>query len=474
MRNPFKKDPDPFAASRYSGIFRSVRERKRKHMRHWWQWVLLGSLVLVLLVAAVLFLKLKAAEDQMHAGGPGELPQVEEGKPFNALLVGSDSREGLTEEEQLDLGAKAVGGERADTIILAHIDPNTNRVTMVQFPRDLWVPVNGVDNKINAALEKGPRNLVKTIEDLTGITINRYAQVNIAGFRDVIDAIGGVEVCIAEPIPFDSQTGLEITPDEVGMVKFDGDRALRFVRSRAFTTGDFERIQNQQKFLAAAIDKALSLGNLFRPDRIHRLLDVAGDNLSTDQDQSINGLRHLGNRFRSFDPEHYEAYIAPNLGTANLDGVSVVLQNEPAMKLMFEAVRNNESPAEYDGVPNVDPTTVKVGVYNGTFEEGKASAAADALRTATDLGSGPVEVVGIADAGRRNYTETVIRYESDTKSMAELIAAAIPGAELEEGNVKGEAYVDVIVGKRFKTKTLVQILALPIPRPTALPAECRA
>ncbi len=94
---------------------------------------------------------------------------------------------------------------------------------------------------------------------MTGIDINKYAQVNIAGFRDLVDAVEGVDICIAEPIPFDTATGIEVTEDEVGMVHFDGDRAIRFVRSRkVFGGGDFDRIQNQQKFLSAALSKITS------------------------------------------------------------------------------------------------------------------------------------------------------------------------------------------------------------------------
>lgn len=476
MRNPFRREPDPFAATRYDGMIKGVRVRERKHP--WWHWALLGFVTLVLLLVGYGVYKYNETMGDIQRDIPGVKEREDELEPFNALLVGSDSRGDLTEEEQLALGADAVEGERADTIILAHIDPAENRVTMIQFPRDLYVPIAGAgEGKINAALTNGPKQLVKTITDLTGLEINQYVQVNIAGFRDLVDALGGVEICITEPIPFDPQTGIEVTEEELGMVKFDGDRALRFVRSRNFTTGDFARIQNQQKFVAAAINKVTSSSTLLSPTRLNKLADVAGDNLKTDDQTSLFGLRRLAGRLRAFDPEHYEAYVVPNLGIAAIDGASVVLPDEEAMKVLFEAVADNESPAQADGVPGVEPSTIKVGVYNGSFIEGAAEQAAAALVEATDIGLGPVDVVETANADRFDYKKPVVLYDPDkpeTEAMAGLVAAAIPGAEIEKGKVRAGTDVAVIVGKReFRTKKIVQLVPIQLPKPGEPPAICR-
>ncbi|HJR46471.1 MAG TPA: LCP family protein [Actinomycetota bacterium] len=476
MRNPFKRDPDPFAASRFDGMVKGVRVRQPKH--RWWYWAALGFVGLLLVLVAYGVYKYNETMGDIQRNIRGVQPQEDELEPFNALLVGSDSRGDLTEEEQLALGAEAVAGERADTIILAHIDPGENRVTMVQFPRDLYVPIaGGGENKINAALEGGPKQLVETITDLTGLEINQYVQVNIAGFRDLVDALGGVELCITEPVPFDPQTGIEITEDELGMVRFDGDRALRFVRSRNFTTGDFARIQNQQKFVAAAINKVTSSSTLLSPTRLNKLADVAGDNLKTDDHTTLFGLRKLAGRLRAFDPEHYEAYVVPNLGIAAVDGASVVLPDEEAMRVLFEAVGDNESPAEADGVPGVEPSTVNVGVYNGSFAEGAAEGAAAALVEATDIGLGPVEIVETANANRFNYRKTFILYDPDkpeTEAMAQLVAAAVPDAVVQEGKVRPGTDIAVIVGKgQFRTEPIVQIVPIQLPKPTEPPAVCR-
>ena len=475
MKIPFKKEPDPFGASRYDGMIKGVRFREHKH--RWWFWVVIASLGLVLALGGYGAWKFVTTQNKIQEAVPDVEP-VKGLAPFNALLVGSDSREGLTVEEQLRLGAAAVGGERADTIILAHIDPGDESVTMVQFPRDLYVPISGGgEDRINAALENGPGQLVKTIESLTGLELNQYVQVNIAGFRDMVDAIGGVELCITDPIPFDPQTGIQVSEDELGLVKFDGERALRFVRSRNFPSGDFERIQNQQRFVSAAINKLTSTSTITSPTRLNKLADVAGDNVKTDDNTSILGLKRLAERLRSFDPEHYEAYVVPNRGIGDVGGASVVLPDNRAMKVMFDAIDRNESPAEADGVPSIEPSTVRVGVYNGTTTDGAADAAAAALDEATDVGAGPVEIAETANADRSNYRATLVFHDPEkpeTAAMAELVAAAVPGATVREGETRRGVDVAVIVGKkRFRTKDIVQLVPIQLPKPSKPPAMCR-
>jgi LCP family protein required for cell wall assembly len=478
-----KKNESP--ATRYSDVFRSARERERKHFRHRWQCILLAVIVLLGSIAGYLVYYYYSLQGDVQTPVPNVEPPERREDPFNVLLVGSDSREGLTEKQKLELGAGDVEGggeaERADTLIVAHIDPETSRVTMVQFPRDLWVPIGKGEDKINAALMGGPERIVETVEDLTGLSINNYVQVNIAGFRDLIEAIGGVEVCVPEPIPFDEQTGLEVTEEQVGMVQFDGDDALRFVRSRAFATGDFERIQNQQKFIAAALDKVLSSSTLLRPGRVNALADVARKNVEIDEHTTLKGLAEIGNKLRNFDPDTYEAYTAPNLGTgeARLNGVevSIVEADMDTMEVMFDAIGANESPAEADGVPGVAPQTVRVGVYNGVgLERPVASPAARQLEEATTVAGEHVDVVEIANAKNFKFKGTTIvanSKEPEAERMAELVAAALPGAEVEVGKTKPGVDVAVIVGRgKFRTMKITQILPIPIPKPGDLPEVC--
>ena len=489
MKNPFSRKK---SVRDFSGVIRSTRRRPRRlsFLRH--RWVIVGVALLTVLgggagFAAYLYFELQGAVQEPIPTDPRESTEGGEA-PFNVLLVGSDSREGLTEAEQEKLGAddenpdgSVIGGERADTLILAHIDPETERLTMVQFPRDLYVPVaDGGKSKINEALAAGDENLLDTVRDLTGLEIHNYVKVNIAGFRDLVDAIDGVEVCIAEPIAFDPQTGIEITEDEVGMVDFDGDRALRFVRSRAYATGDFQRIQNQQKFLAAAIGKITSPATFLHLTRISELMNIARDNVTIDTSTTIKGLYDILQRFRSFDPENYEAYTAANFGARTIElesGVSssVVKRHKRGLRVMFDAIEANESPGEADGVPDVETPTISVDVFNGTKKDGAADAAAEDLVVTTTTADGSVDIVTVTDARRHKHEVTIVEHRDteNAREKAELVAAAIPGSILQVGRTNPGIDVAVTVGKDFRTKKIVQIIPIPIPKPAELPEECR-
>ena len=480
-RNPFRRKRGRHSMDRPPVVFRSVRERPRRMSFFRRRWVIVSLVILLLLgggagYGAYHFYRLQGNvtdEDIITEEQPDDDP---ENAGFNVLLVGSDSRKGLTDEEKEDLAAGDVGGERADTLILARIDPADEHVTMVQFPRDLYVITpDGSRSKINETLARGDNYLIETVKKLTGLPINHYAKINIAGFRDLVDAIDGVEVCIPDPIPFDPHTGIEVTEEETGMVEFDGDRALRFVRSRNYETGDFERIQNQQKFLAAAINKVTSVDTILRFDRITALYGVAEDNIKIDKNTSLGRLYEIVQRFRAFSPGNYEAYTAPNFGTTTIDGISIVQPDLKSMKVMFEAIAKDESPASTDDAPEVDPTTITLGVYNGTGKDGAAESAADALVEKTATAAGTVTVAEIGDASRQNHVDTVVRYSGGDQALekARYIAAALPGATVEEGKTPLGIDVAVIVGKRFVAKQIVQIAPIPIPEPGELPPECR-
>lgn len=451
-----------------------VERLRRKPGLRWWQWSVVGLLVFALVSGGTgIYLYFRLQGDITDPGIVTEdIPEEEELEPFNALLVGSDSREGLTEEEQELYGAGAVPGERADTLILAHIDPAANKVVMVQFPRDLYVPVAGRGSaKVNSALEDGAGNLVATIRNLTGLPIHHYAEVNIAGFRDIVDAIGGVDVCITEPIPFDPQTGIEITEDELGMVHFDGELALRFVRSRAFPTGDFARIQNQQRFVSAALDKVTSVSTFLSPARLLALYRAAGDNLTVDRNTTLGKLREILGRIGSIDPVTHEAYITPNLGLASNEAGSVVLPDETAMAVLFEAMGDNVSPQEADGIPDVTPGDIQVAVLDAGYAGGPVDAATQ-LVDATAIGGSAIDIVSTADSTEM-HQYTFVRHPPGAEEEARFIAAALPHAVVEEGGSPPGVDVAVYPGRFFETRRVVQLAPLELPAPSDPPAACR-
>ncbi len=478
MRNPFRKKQSGFASD-YSGVFKGVKQRPRRRLHHRWQWVALA--VLVLLVAAVafgVFTYFNLQGGTQKDFGTTVTPEKKAGDPYNVLLVGSDSRQGLTLKQQQNLGALDVGSQRSDTIIVAHVDPATDHVTMVQFPRDYYVPIPGHGkNKINTSYEFGQKTLVATVERLSGLQINHYLEVNIAGFRDLVNAIDGVDVCVPDAIPFDANTGIAIP--KPGMYHFDGSQALAFVRNRhTVSEGDIGRIANQQKFLSAALNKLVSSGTLFHITRLFDLKNVAKKNVTIDARTTLLGLFHIAQRFRSFNPQDYEAYIAPFTGfTTDPQAGDVETPNFPALKLIFAAIAKNESPADADNVPNVDPATITAGVYNATFHNGTvktgiASAIENKLKDATQ-GIGDVNFVTPANAKHFHHA-TVIHYAPGAQEKARFVQAAMPGVKIEQTATPHGVDVAILAGtEHVRFKTLAEIKPIPIPKPGALPKSCQ-
>jgi len=232
--------------------------------------------LLVLLVVLALLLGLfvyfyarigKVDALQDYAGRPAQ------GAGTNWLIVGSDSREGLSDAQVKALHLGRVGGQRTDTIILLH-KPDSGAPTLVSLPRDSYVPIPGHGrNKLNAAFAfGGPQLLVRTVETVTGLRIDHYAEVGFGGFVGMTDAVGGVTLCPARNID-DHKSGLHV---KKGCQPMDGPTALAYVRARYFDPkGDLGRVQRQQEFLSAVFDKAVSPTTLLNPFRLVSLGNAA-------------------------------------------------------------------------------------------------------------------------------------------------------------------------------------------------------
>ncbi|NIH80045.1 LCP family protein [Amycolatopsis viridis] len=213
----------------------------------------------------------------------------------NWLIVGSDSREGLSaeDEERLVTGdvAAAGGGQRTDTIMLAHLPDNDTKPTLVSLPRDSEVAIPGHGtSKINAAFSLGGAPLlVKTVEQATGLRIDHYAEIGFGGFATIVDAIGGVDMCVDKEM-HDTMTGITIP---AGCQELDGAHALGFVRMRhsdATPRSDLDRVENQRKFIGALVSQIASPGTLLNPFDFFPLLSAAPDALTIDSGDHLHNL----------------------------------------------------------------------------------------------------------------------------------------------------------------------------------------
>jgi LCP family protein required for cell wall assembly len=257
----------------------SGRPRGRRRMRLGWvKLVLLLWLVFLVAVPLVAWSRI----DKVDATPDGDRPGDQPGTTY--LLVGSDSREGLTREEQLRLGTGKGEGRRTDTIMLLHTGDGPNM--LMSIPRDSIVDVPGHGTtKVNAAFAfGGPELLVQTLEDETGIRIDEYVEIGFAGFVDVVDAVGGIEICPDQPMK-DKQANLDI---EKGCQDVDGTVALGYARSRKTSgLGDIDRARHQREVVSAVGSEAVSPWSVINPVRYYRLAMAGASSLRVGEDTGM-------------------------------------------------------------------------------------------------------------------------------------------------------------------------------------------
>jgi LCP family protein required for cell wall assembly len=269
------------------------RPRRPRKKRRFGRTLGIIVLILVVLLAGTYFWvdsslnRVAALAD--YPGRPAEAAGT------NWLIVGSDSREGLTQEEKDKLITGDTEGKRTDTMLVAHLPDNDTPATLMSLPRDLnvEVPGNGV-NKINAAFSiGGPKLLVQTIEQATGLRIDHYAEINFAGFANMVDAVGGVEMTIPKTIK-DNATGVTI---KAGPQTLDGAQALAFVRTRksaATPRSDLDRVANQRIFIGALASEIASPATLLNPFALFPLLSEVPNALTVDEGDHLYHLAGLG------------------------------------------------------------------------------------------------------------------------------------------------------------------------------------
>nr|WP_183650885.1 LCP family protein [Prauserella isguenensis] len=275
----------------------------------------------------------------------------------NFIILGSDTREGAEAEENVGT-ASDVGGARSDTLMVAHVPEDRTRAVVVSFPRDLeitrpacerWDSESGRYGEVMPAAEQvkintafsvgGPKCVTKVVQELTGMKINHFVGIDFHGFKGMVDAVGGVRVQIDEPI-VDQTLGKVVT--ETGNVKLQGDQALNYVRARKVysdpTFSDYGRMQRQQKFLSALLDRTLSGDVLFDTGKLSNFVNAFtrstfGEGIGVDQ------MLTLAQSMRGFDAGKVEFLTVPTVGDANERGNEVLLEQDS--QALFDAIIDN-------------------------------------------------------------------------------------------------------------------------------------
>ncbi|MFG2723113.1 LCP family protein [Streptomyces sp. NPDC048416] len=307
------------------------------------------SLVVVLLVTSVATYFWADGKVRREVDLSKVIDRPDGGEGTNYLIVGSDSRDGMSADEKKKLHTGSAEGKRTDSMILLHVGDNGN--TMVSLPRDSWVTIPsfvGSDsgkkypspgkNKLNAAFSMdGPELLVRTVEANTGLHIDHYAEIGFAGFANIVDAVGGVELDIPQDIK-DKDSGADFRK---GKQTLDGQQALAFVRNRhGYAAGDLERTKNQQKFLAALASQTATPTTLLNPFKLYPVLGAGLDTLIVDKDMS---LFDLGSMFWAMKGITSGDGISMNMPVAGDGPQTSLLWDKPKVTQLVNELKNDDT-----------------------------------------------------------------------------------------------------------------------------------
>ncbi|MEU6132549.1 LCP family protein [Saccharopolyspora sp. NPDC047091] len=385
----------------------------------------------------------------------------------NFLLLGSDTRAGATEADGVG-DTTDEPGARADTTMVAHIPADRSRVLVVSFPRDLqvdipacerWNPDTGqytgeeagprTATKLNEAYAVGgPKCTTKVVQQLSGLSITNFLGIDFQGFRSMVDAMHGVDICSTIPI-VDDKIGV-VLPN-AGPQTLDGTQALNYVRARHVQgdpTSDYGRMQRQQLFLSSLLRKAMSGQVLMDPQKLGGFVDAVaantfGENVGTDQ------LLELGRSMQGMDAGKITFITVPTTGYANDEGREELDPEEAAA--LFRAIIEDApvsprqagvpgaaggagpastSPVSFGGAATAKPSDVPVRVINAAGRDGLAG------RTADELGAAGYPVAG-SETVSEESERTVVRHSAANAAAARLLASAVPGATAVQDDAAG-------------------------------------
>jgi len=251
----------------------------------------------LLLVAAVVTQVLwSRAEANLTRVPLSELAQAAEatGARF-FLIVGSDARDGVSDEDRDQLPLGEFDGERADVVIVVAITPDRQHVSLMSVPRDLLVLDGERYRKLTDVFNSGADDLVRVIRTNTGIRVNHYAAMSLGGFIDIVRTLGTVEVCLDAPLR-DSRSGADFA---AGCTDMDALDALAYVRSRSGSRGDFERIERQQTFIRAVLREMVSARVLTNPRQLLGIVENVSRNVTTDAQLRVSTMAGLTDELRT-------------------------------------------------------------------------------------------------------------------------------------------------------------------------------
>ncbi len=461
------------------------KTRKKEHKRrHRWRRRSLYTLSVVVLLAAIgaggLYVYTNYRFDQIkkiHAKHLVTSAPVSAQRPFNLLLVGSDSRafvNGDNEQQVNAFGNPAQqGGQRSDVTMVARFDPVAKTVTVLSIPRDLWVDIPGNSdvsgmNRINAAYDSGPDLLIQTVEQVLGIPVNHYMAVNFPGFSGMVNALGGITMDFPTQVK-DSYTGLDVTT--TGCQVVNGTTALQLVRSRhlyyknsnGYWEGDglsdFSRIQRQDAFFRAVLQKVNQVG--LNPITINSFLGAAVSNLTIDDTLSKSDLLSIAEDFKGLSSSHLVTETLPTIGYVTGGGADVLKEAQPYAQNMinaFNQIGTAPPVAVASKSPKAETTTtttvpmlphheVDVNVLNASAVNGIAHTTAAALT----VQGFTVSQIGNATTSLGYGSSSEILYGPSGHEAALTLGSVLGGpvTDVPDSNLSGQTVSLLIAGSQL-------------------------
>lgn len=383
---------------------------------------------------------------------------------INILVVGNDSRAGYTQEQLDQLSTTQEETLATDTIMLIHVPANGTKIRVVSFPRDSWVsiPDLGSNNKINAAYVNGYYSLpdeatdeqrqaagqaylINTVSKLSGLKIDHYVEVTLLGFYDLTNSLGGVEVNLCAPVK-DDMSGADFP---AGEQLLQGEQALSFVRQRhGLPNGDLDRIKRQQYFFGAVIRKVLDQGllDLVNVGKLTGIIDALSGTIRFDKNLDPLQLADQMSNIAAGNVEFMTIPLAENY-EQKMNGMDVVMLAEQTEldtffdTLSAESDEEDADPTTSEAPATVDPKTVTLVVYNGTT-------VGDAEQTVGEQLAGKgFQVENMLTAYTTDYAASLVQYPAGMEKEANTVAAAVPGATVEESDQVDK--VILIVGQNY-------------------------
>jgi len=384
----------------------------------------------------------------------------------NILVMGSDKRKASVGSD--------VQGERSDTTILLHVAADRSSAVMVSIPRDsivdipkcmredgTTVPAQPSEMFNEAFSEGGAACTIRTVESITDIRIDHHVVVDFTGFKDMVNALGGVPVCVPYAVT-DSKSHLDL---EAGTQTVKGQQALAYVRTRnALGNGsDLSRIDRQQAFLGSMVSKVRSTGLLLRPDRLYNFLAAATGSLTTDPGlANLNALRKLAQDVRRIDTKDVTFVTVPNEPYPADENRVQFKESAAALwtALRFDQPLPGKEPkpsataAPTTGPLRTAPEAISVQVLNGSGVGGEASRVA---RKLTAAGFDVVEVGDAADVPPGGIATTTVTHDPAYDESGRTLGAAVSGSTVGEDISLGSTLV-VVVGTDSPQVVPIEVL----------------